>query len=639
MLACFPTLNPDESFYSGCARYAERIAFPSHQYAVRVQFGHRVQRVAVNLPRHLGLFVGQLPPGHALTVDTIIEKHTDIPYYRTFNGGAWAARVKAVMVEERQKWGGFTVHSPRVLGRASSGPRLRFCLGCAEEDRQRFGETYWHRLHQIPGCVVCPTHHQVLLESSVPVYLRQPSEELITAEQAIRNSGETCLGLSITTKSHLVLLRIAQDVEWILNSAASMTQEEFGAGYRIALKDHGLLTAKGHFKRGVLFQNMVKAYGGDILSRLDCGRKGLFLRDLPEPSSFQVPLRHLLVIQLLGYTAESFSALCHNAVTKPTNEVTPPVKVDWVGLEPFGQGPWPCLNRAADHFQQPVVRRCCVHVDAQKRVTGEFCCACGYVFVRRGPDKCLEDRFRLGKVRQYGAVWDQQLKLLWENGSLSVVAKAKVLRVDYVTVKRQALRLGLTFPPGHRLVTLPPPYTQRPKPKGCHVISARNAILGAVQRYPGESRYFFHALLPGPYNLLWRRDRIWLLQHLPFSSIDWTERDHTVEQRIREGARRLYARSGRPVRITRQRILREVHLHRLPVSDRAQMSRAALALRELSETREALAVRRINWLSTQRQIADLPDRGAPTMIRKTLGLDASRSMRPVVAEAIDVAST
>lgn len=40
---------------------------------------------------------------------------------------------------------------------------------CLIEDTQKYGEPYWHRMHQIPGVLVCPTHGFVLLDSSIAV--------------------------------------------------------------------------------------------------------------------------------------------------------------------------------------------------------------------------------------------------------------------------------------------------------------------------------------------------------------------------------------------------------------------------------------------------------------------------------------
>ena len=44
---------------------------------------------------------------------------------------------------------------------------LRFCPSCIKEDTLTYGESYWHRLHQVPGVIFCPVHNEILLDSKV----------------------------------------------------------------------------------------------------------------------------------------------------------------------------------------------------------------------------------------------------------------------------------------------------------------------------------------------------------------------------------------------------------------------------------------------------------------------------------------
>ena len=46
---------------------------------------------------------------------------------------------------------------------------LRYCPVCAREDRDRLGETYWHREHQNIHVDICPKHRCFLKNSTVPI--------------------------------------------------------------------------------------------------------------------------------------------------------------------------------------------------------------------------------------------------------------------------------------------------------------------------------------------------------------------------------------------------------------------------------------------------------------------------------------
>ena len=55
---------------------------------------------------------------------------------------------------------------------------------------------------------------------------------------------------------------------------------------------------------------------------------------------------------------------------------------------PFGKGPWPCLNKAADHYKQPVIQHVNITRDYKSSAPiGTFECSCKFVYARKGPDR------------------------------------------------------------------------------------------------------------------------------------------------------------------------------------------------------------------------------------------------------------
>ena len=51
----------------------------------------------------------------------------------------------------------------------------------ADRYREKYGETYWHRMHQIYGMNICPKHLCMLYESNVPIKSKA-TPSLLTAE-------------------------------------------------------------------------------------------------------------------------------------------------------------------------------------------------------------------------------------------------------------------------------------------------------------------------------------------------------------------------------------------------------------------------------------------------------------------------
>lgn len=78
---------------------------------------------------------------------------------------------------------------------------------------------------------------------------------------------------------------------------------------------------------------------------------------------------------------------------------------------PFRKGPYPCLNRAAKHYKKLVIPSVKVTRDFKtKAPIGTFCCSCGFVYARKGPDNNVEDQYRIGRIKAFGHVWRKLLK-------------------------------------------------------------------------------------------------------------------------------------------------------------------------------------------------------------------------------------
>ena len=76
-----------------------------------------------------------------------------------------------------------------VLPRNEGEQYLKFCPMCAREDREIYGEAYWHRKHQIRNMNICAKHKCRLKESSVLAKSEQsftfcPAESYIGNEEA-----------------------------------------------------------------------------------------------------------------------------------------------------------------------------------------------------------------------------------------------------------------------------------------------------------------------------------------------------------------------------------------------------------------------------------------------------------------------
>ena len=77
-----------------------------------------------------------------------------------------------------------------VLPRYEREQYLRLCPLCVNEDRETYGEAYWHRKHQIRNMGICTKHRCRLVESSVPAKSEQgfvfcPAEHYIGCNKVL----------------------------------------------------------------------------------------------------------------------------------------------------------------------------------------------------------------------------------------------------------------------------------------------------------------------------------------------------------------------------------------------------------------------------------------------------------------------
>lgn len=140
MIGFFPSLYEDELLMSGWARFFELLGLPGEERARTMLFGSRIKQ-GEDFPSRLAYFVEQLPPSAAMPIDDLIRRHTILPLIAPFVTTEKRDRIIAEMK------GTMPNRATRGLLGKRRIIRLRFCQQCADEDRSKYGETYWHRLH------------------------------------------------------------------------------------------------------------------------------------------------------------------------------------------------------------------------------------------------------------------------------------------------------------------------------------------------------------------------------------------------------------------------------------------------------------------------------------------------------------
>lgn len=186
MLGYFPSIYPDELLYSQLARYYHGSGYMGYTFAAEDLFENRRVRPDIEFVNSYTQDTYDVITSN-LPIDEVIMKHTMLPYYGRFLTPY--RREKAYFALKNMSG---DYNNLLAVPKSKELRYLRFCPLCVKEDRGTYGETYWHRLHQMMGVDICPIHFCKLMNSSILISGRA-SPKLITAEEVIDNTNYECI--------------------------------------------------------------------------------------------------------------------------------------------------------------------------------------------------------------------------------------------------------------------------------------------------------------------------------------------------------------------------------------------------------------------------------------------------------------
>ncbi len=612
-LGYFQDPCPDEMLHSVYARLWQQFQCPSARTLSFEIFGVPHPVWDLEFPGYLNHLVSVLPAGHSYTVDGLIDAHTHLPLYSPFLELDRTTRIRLMLQGTERRGIQFLLGAGHR--RMPNSQWLRYCPLCVRSDRTEYGECYWHRVHQVMGVEVCPQHGTWLEESVVPARSLRSCNELQPANTVVKDCRPRFLELH--KPGAVQMFALARDAEWLLaHPSVTSDPPAVRRRYLALLADQGLAAYAGRVKASLLKKAFLHAYPKEWLRRLDgegdCLQSGRGVLALVRRiRASQSPIHHLLLIRLLGHTAESFFQI--------------PDRPEF-----FGIGPWPCLNPAASHYQELTIKKCVVSIRGKDgKPVGTFRCACGFVYMRVGPDWSPMVRYYAGGVLEYGQVWDRTLQRYWNNVDMKVEEIAGRLGVTPPTVRAQVgrLRLSLRRPSAGNSETRP------------HQCQQPQAVPRASER-EGQRQEWLVLRGASPVNLktlkrkrqlqrwLRRHDREWLSRNgvtqrkgfpkeVPREQINWDQRDQTLVELVHATSQRLREQIGKPQRVTRTYIIREAGELRKMAPNLRHLPRTTKALLAAAEAEQAFLQRRAAW--SVQQLRSVGRAVSVTRVRELMG--------------------
>lgn len=593
MLSFFTDPYPDELLYSVFARYHFYSGNIDLKDTLAELFGKNSAIPSFEIGSHLRFLCNVLGGGYS--PDRLIQEHTIFPFYAPF----LPSNRKGELLKDITSSDGKGIYTKIgiVAGSICKKDSIYYCSVCAREEIERLGEAYIHREHQLQGVLMCPHHEQFLRKYPVKRYENSRVEYTRLDGSLLDLSDSPLYEGEYQEKYREKLLQISKAAYYLLsNDLNHISKADILLRYKNLLYEKDLATNRLRVKQDELHEMVVDYYGTELLeileSGLDKNDEYNWLRVVTRGVSRTVhPLRHILLILFLTDDVDTF----FKGIRKAYN--------------PFGKGPWPCLNKASDHYEQDVVTHLTVTADSKIREpVGTFACECGYIYSRKGPDKLEKDRYRKGRVKAFGLVWEDKLKTLLSERCRSYHEMARQLGCDIKTVHKFESILAER----NSIDANADKSSQKVSVSNLHE-EYRERILHVIKEYPELSRTDIRSQCQKDYVFLYRHDREWLFEILPTGKppkgskgyVDWDQRDHEVLSQLQKAQMALLNRA-KPIRISKTSLGKEIanlsllekHLNKLPCCTEF--------IEKGSETKQQFQLRRCRIIILRMQEEGLP---------------------------------
>ncbi|WP_139892850.1 TnsD family Tn7-like transposition protein [Bacillus sp. D386] len=487
-----PILYPDELFSSVIARYSTIVGI-GNRGVNKLIYGKNL-KVELYFVKELRAFMQR--NNFHLDEVKIVEEHTLLPYFKSVLTKDKYEYIRQKMILDKDnKHLSFEMELGMIANRQGLDGILRYCNLCYKENISQYGTAYWHRKHQLPGVFYCPIHKCYLNDIEFNYKNRKNQYVMPDINNLLINPNEL-------PKSYLIDKRYSQFIDisnqLLVGKAPNIKDpQSVKNNYKELLRSKGLLTINGNLKREKIKKKIVEYFGIDFLKEINYfdfdNEKQIWIDNLNRKNNLQV-IEHILWQMFLN---RDFKQIYNQKYI----------------YEPFGKGPWPCLNKICDSYQALIIRSVEIKMDGKsKKIVGTFkCTQCGYTYVI-GINQD-ENSYDLNKARiiDFGHKW-RSLLLKYINQGINQRQISLKMHCSPGTINNNAKKLGYEkCEDGWRKtknVSIPcnlddqiknekrEEYIQIVNKVGNGIVSARKAN-------------------PALYAWLYRNDRKWLNEHNP----------------------------------------------------------------------------------------------------------------------------
>lgn len=583
MLTFFTDPYKDEILYSAIARYHYYVGNIDLKDTLREVFGDDSAIPSLEICSHLEFLANNL--GRKYTSDNLINNHTIFPFYAPFLP---KARNEELINDMKFRDGkGLYAKVGLLAGGICKKEGIYYCPICSKKEIEVYGEAFIHREHQLQGVFVCP-HNEAKLK-------KYEIDKTIASRVEFIRLDEKLLDFNVEYEEsediHKKLLKASKGAYYILtNNLSSFDKEVILKKYKELLYEKGLVSVNKNIKQRELSEEFINFYGKEFLeimgSSIDESNEYNWLKVITRNVKRTVhPIRHILLINFL------------------VNDIKPFFEIKKNNYNPFGKSPWPCLNPVAEHYKNDVIKDLKITPDYKTRLpVGTFTCNCGFIYSRKGPDKAFNDRYKIGRIKEFGQVWENKLKEYLQEGNCGFREIARIMKCDPKTIIKFDKSLGVNYFKACDSINQETKNIEKEK-INIDIDTYKQKILEVVIENPNCSRTQIRQLCKKEYIYLYRNDKSWILESLPQNinrrnidyksdkRVDWDKRDIEILEVVTNEYKDLISKE-KPIRITKSIIGKELGI--LPILEKKldKLPKTKEYLDNIIEDVEAFQLRR-----------------------------------------------
>lgn len=291
MIPYFPWPYPDEVLGSLLVRACRHTGLPFTQIVYQLAGYRDRSYVSFLLPQ----FLCELSRETGLSPQYLLWEHTVFPYVVSFRPLSQVRKLERLLLSGQA----LVSSTTRLVTKAL--PFRRCCSACIVEDMARYGESYWHRVHLLPGVHVCPVHKLPLIVTGISTrrsdgkeasrWVYELPQEVVGERAALPLSVEHLLALAHRSCELLVRQR--------------MSRPGWASAYRRTARAKGYVAPRRQISSLILAQDLYAFYGSSLLDEVHCSyllqdrRSWPILMVRAQPGIPFSPVKHVLLQNFL----------------------------------------------------------------------------------------------------------------------------------------------------------------------------------------------------------------------------------------------------------------------------------------------------------------------------------------------------